>query len=77
MSLAVLLVLSSQVLATKLASKADHIEAKQYGRYMLGVLQLKAGGGISEIVEAIDEIVDDLKRTQAEADDTNDRSKEV
>mmetsp|Transcript_27362 Transcript_27362/g.49247 ORF Transcript_27362/g.49247 Transcript_27362/m.49247 type:complete len:373 (-) Transcript_27362:23-1141(-) len=66
-----LLALAACTSALKVSSKAEHIEGRLYGQFMFDVfaLELKSGGGVSEIIEAIDEITADLQLAQASADE--------
>jgi chromosome segregation ATPase len=49
------------------------IDSHHYGRFFLDViaLQMQTEGGVDQVIEAVDEIIQDLERAQDEADDKN------
>jgi hypothetical protein len=49
------------------------IDSHHYGRFFLDViaLQMQTGGGVDQVIEAVDEIIEDLEAAQTEADEKN------
>jgi chromosome segregation ATPase len=79
-----LALLVSLACATSLHAKLDinsrnakaylqQIDSHHYGRFFLDViaLQMQTEGGVDQVIEAVDEIIEDLEKAQDEADEKN------